>query len=69
MLLESGASVTKENDRGETPVDVVSGAWSEELAGAYRFFAGLLEMELDLAAVERERPEIAKRLREYRAKR
>jgi hypothetical protein len=68
LLLENGASVSKRNGRGELPVDVVSGAWSEPLAGFYRAIASGARLEIDLDEIRKLRPEIAKRLREEAAK-
>ena len=67
LLLENGASVSTKNDRGETPIDVVSAAWSPDLAGIYNYIGGLVEVELDLERIERERPQIAELLRSHDA--
>ena len=68
LLLEKGASVTQKNNRGETPVQVVSGAWSEGLANFYKGIASAIGIELDLERIQRERPGIAKLLRDHAEK-
>lgn len=67
FLLDNGASVTQKNNRGETPIDVVSGEWSDGLAGFYRAIGDGVGIELDLERIQRERPRIAKLLREHAA--
>ncbi|MEK6249880.1 MAG: hypothetical protein N2C12_16970, partial [Planctomycetales bacterium] len=68
QLLEHGGVTSLKNDRGETPIDVVSSTWSKELADFYTMNGGLEGLELDLERMQRERPKIAKILREHSAK-
>ena len=65
LLLASGASVAQRNNRRETPIDVVSGEWSEELAGFYSGIASAVGIDIDLEAIEQDRPKIAILLREH----
>ena len=65
LLLAEGASLTKRNDRNELPVDVVSGKWSEPLAGFYRTISDGVDLELDLEKIRQGRPKIAELLREH----
>ncbi len=65
LLLAKGASTAKRNGRGETSIDAVSGAWSEELAGFYRYLGGLIGQEVDLERLRAERPRMAERLRAH----
>ncbi len=68
LLLDNGASVTQKNDRGETPIEVVSGDWNKGIAGFYRGIANAVGIKVDLEHIERERPRIAKFLREHARK-
>ncbi|MDA1052942.1 MAG: ankyrin repeat domain-containing protein [Planctomycetota bacterium] len=68
LLLEKGGSVSQKNNRNETPIDVVSGEWSDGLAGFYTAIGDAVGIELILAKVEQERPEIAKLLRDHAAR-
>ena len=67
-LLEKGASVTKKNDRDDTPVDTVSSEWSAGLAKFYNSLNEGANFGLDLAEVKRARPEIATLLKAHAAK-
>ncbi len=58
-LVTQGADVNAVNDRSETPLDTVSGAWSEELKGLYQAIGGALKLKLDLAKIKSARPKIA----------
>ncbi|MHC4592061.1 MAG: ankyrin repeat domain-containing protein [Planctomycetota bacterium] len=59
LLLENGAEVNAKNNAGETPLDVVTGEWDRELEGVYRFFAAVLQTELDLEEIRSLRPVVA----------
>ena len=62
LLLEKGASPSVKNDRGETPIDIVSSEWSDGLS---RFYAGVgrsLGLNLDLEEIQNARPRMAKLL-------
>lgn len=63
ILLENGASTTKKSDRSETPIDVVSGKWSEELAGFYKLIDDSVGLGLDLETIRTDRPKIARLLK------
>ncbi|MBT4864371.1 MAG: ankyrin repeat domain-containing protein [Planctomycetaceae bacterium] len=67
LLLEKGASPLTKNKRGETAAGVVSGEWSEELAGFYTGIGDAVSLKVDLKRIERERPQIAKLIREQSA--
>ncbi len=64
LLLKNGSSALTKNRRGETPIDVVSLPWSKGLEKSYRSIASVVGLELDLEQIKRERPRIAKLLRE-----
>jgi peroxiredoxin len=68
QLLNKGADVNAKNKDGRTPLDTVSGAWGPGVEGVYKYFAGILQMELDLTRLKKARPEIAKLLREHGGK-
>jgi YVTN family beta-propeller protein len=66
LLLEKGASPLTKNGRGETPIDSVSSPWTKQLAALYTGIDNVVpELEFDLERIERERPKMAKRLREH----
>ncbi|HUT11234.1 MAG TPA: ankyrin repeat domain-containing protein, partial [Thermoguttaceae bacterium] len=58
-LVAKGADVNVRNDGSETPLDTVSGAWSEELKGVYQVIGDTLRLELDLEQIKSARPKIA----------
>ncbi len=68
LLLDKGGSTLTKNRRGETPIDVVSSAWSKQLADFYTGIGNAVSLKLDLKRIERERPQIAKLLRDNIAK-
>ena len=63
LLLKKGADVNATNIRADTPLDAVAGEWSPELEGYYRFFAEILQVQLDLEGIKAARPKIAAILR------
>ena len=65
LLLDKGASPSQENGRGESAIDVVSGEWSNDLAGLYTGIARATRVEVDVERLELDRPKIAKLLREH----
>ena len=67
LLLEKGASPLTKNKRGETAAGVVSGEWNEELAGFYTGIGNAVGLKVDLIRIERDRPQIAKLIREKSA--
>ena len=68
LLLDKGGSALTKNKRGETPIDVVSSPWNKGLADFYTGIGDSVGMKVDLERIERERPQIAKQLREHAAK-
>jgi hypothetical protein len=68
LLIEAGAEIDAKNDRGDTPLDAAAGEWSEELKGIIEFLAGVLVMDVDLAAIKASRPKAAALLRKHGAK-
>ncbi len=60
LLLAKGASTTTKSTRGETPIDVVSGKWSNELVGFYKLLDDSIDLGLDLEKIRTDRPNIAK---------
>lgn len=69
LFLSKGAKVELRNGRRESVLDVVSGEWTEELAGFYRYLSGIGNLALDLDATKERRPKIAELLRKPPAKR
>ncbi len=55
----------KKNDRGESPIDVVSGKWDDGLAKSYKAIGNGIDEELDLEHIQEERGRIAALLREH----
>jgi hypothetical protein len=58
LLLEAGAATDLRNNDGVTPLEAVSGPWSEELRGLYEFFDGIFQMQLDIDRIREVRPEV-----------
>ena len=67
LLLAKGASTRNRNDRRESPIDVVSGDWSEELGDFYSAIAAGSGFKIDLEEIEKLRPQIADLLRDHAA--
>ncbi len=67
-LLAKEADVNVRNDRSETPLDTVKGAWSEELKAIYQAIGGSLKLELDFEKIKAARPQIAALLAEHGSK-
>jgi YVTN family beta-propeller protein len=66
LLLEKGASPLTKNGRGETPIDAVSSPWTKQLAAFYTGINNVVpELKFDLERIERERPKMAKLLRDH----
>ena len=68
LLLSKGASITQRNNRRERPIDTVSGAWSDGLAGFYRRLNQGATHKVDLEQIQKLRPQLTKLLREHAAK-
>ncbi len=68
QLLQNGADVNAKNKDGRTPLDTVSGKWGPAIEGVYKYFAGVLQVKLDLAQIRKARPEIADLLRRHKGK-
>ena len=63
LLLDRQADVNATNDKGETPLDLAGAPWSQELEGIMGFLNAILQVELDLDAIEGGRPQVAELLR------
>ncbi|MHC4890873.1 MAG: ankyrin repeat domain-containing protein, partial [Planctomycetota bacterium] len=63
LLLKKGAKVNAINNNGQTPLDTVAGEWNEEMEGIYKYFEGILQIQLDLEKIKAVRPKIAALLR------
>jgi ankyrin repeat protein len=68
LLLDKGASPLKKNNREATVIEILSRPWNEELAGFYTGIGNATGVKVDLERLERERPLIAKRLRDHAKK-
>ena len=55
-------------NRKESPLDVVSGRWSEDLAKFYTFIEGTSDLDLDLKRIQEERPRIVQLLNNHTQK-
>jgi branched-chain amino acid aminotransferase len=64
LLLDNEASVTAKSKRGETPIDVVSAAWSPEIEQTYTTIGNLVGVKLSFERIRETRPVIAERLRQ-----
>ena len=64
LILSKGANLNILNNRKETPIDVVSGEWSDELAGFYRLLNGLTTNKVDLKEIRKARPHMLKLLQD-----
>ena len=67
-LLKNGASTTARNHRRESPIDTVSGEWSDGLGDFYQVLINSTDLDLDLAEVQKLRPQITTILRKHSAK-
>ena len=65
LLLKNGASVTTRNHRREAPIDTIAGEWSEGLGDFYQVLINSADLDLDLATVQKQRPQIANILRRH----
>jgi len=63
LILSKGANLNILNNRKETPIDVVSGEWTDELAGFYRLLNGLTTNKVDLHEIRKARPRMEKLLK------
>ncbi|MEC7583869.1 MAG: CotH kinase family protein [Planctomycetota bacterium] len=63
LLLKSEADVNARNQKGETPLDTVAAPWGPGVQGVTQYIAGLLKLDVDLRAIQRARPKIARILR------
>ena len=63
LILSKGANLKILNNRKETPIDVVSGEWTDELAGFYRLLNGLTTNKVDLHEIRKARPRMEKLLK------
>jgi len=59
LLLKSGADINAVNKRSDTPLDAVSGAWSEGLGEFYTGVAKAIGLKIDLESIKAARPKIA----------
>jgi hypothetical protein len=66
FLLEQGAQTDIRNVYGRTPLDSVSGEWSDEVAGRYSGIAGALQLPVNLDRMRAMRPVIAEILSRHR---
>jgi hypothetical protein len=67
LLLDRGASTSMQNEREETPIDVVSGAWNEEMSRFYHYLNEIGDLGLDMNQIKQSRPKILNMLRETAA--
>ena len=63
LILSKGANLNILNNRKETPIDVVSGEWTDELAGFYRLLNGLTTNKVDLKEIRKARPRMQRVLK------
>ena len=59
---------SQRNNRKESPLDVVSGRWSEDLEKFYTFIEATSDLELDLQRIQEERPRIVQLLNNHAEK-
>ena len=63
LLLKNEADINARNQKGETPLDTVAAPWGPGVQGVTQYIAGLLKLDVDLRAIQRARPKIARILR------
>ena len=63
LLLDAGADKSLRNASGATVTEFMSAPWNDEMEGLYKFIGGLLQMDLDLEMIEKERPVILELLK------
>jgi len=68
ILLKNGASTSVRNHRRESTIDVVSGNWSKQLSDFYKFLNDSANLGLDLEELRKQRPQMARLLREHSGK-
>lgn len=68
LLIEKGADINARNERFETPLDVVSAPWTEELGEFYTGLARAIQLKVNLGRIKTTRPEIAALLRRHGGK-
>jgi hypothetical protein len=66
LFLERGAALISRSERGESPVDVVSSPWSDDLAGFYTVLSEAGNLGLDLESIRKLRPRVAELLRDHK---
>ena len=62
LLLDAGADKSLRNASGATVTEFMSEPWSSKIEGIYKFIGGLLQMEINLEKIKKERPLIAEML-------
>ena len=62
LLLDAGADKSLRNASEATVTEFMSVPWSSEIEGIYKFIGGLLQMEINLEKIKKERPLIAEML-------
>ena len=56
LLIKNGADIHKKNNKKETARTIVSGPWSDEVAGVYRYISRVARVNFDLEKIKRARP-------------
>jgi YVTN family beta-propeller protein len=65
LLLKNGAALTARNHRHESPLDVATGEWNKPLSDFYKILSDSAALNLNLAEIQKQRPEIAALLRKH----
>ncbi len=60
LLLDAGADPAITDKNGVSASELAATEWNPELEGAYQLVFGMLQMELDLDRIKKDREEIAK---------
>lgn len=68
VLVKNKADLSMKNGEGQTPLDVASAEWTQELEGFARLISGFLKLDLDLAKVKEGRPKAAALLKKAQVK-
>ncbi len=58
VLLENGADASAKNLMGQTALQGAMAPWGPQIKGIVEFIGGALQLDLDLEAIERGRPEV-----------
>ena len=65
MFIDAGADLNARNAIGQSPLDVCSEEWNQDIRGIVDFVNGFLRTRIDVGTVRERRPLAAKIIREH----